>query len=148
MEERKIVWESMQIDNFQKSEKDDILEDLDDDDEDDQIIAEEIRNAPRLAESAFGLIELSDELNPFRALEFYMLHANFNIDAKCFIIANFSDGVEAVKSVSRYRLLVGFGKLFDKSVCKKELADKLINIEDYSNSLYLRQRNILMNHKG
>lgn len=149
MRERKIVWESYHMpDKFERSAKEEFLDNLDEDDEEDSLMAEEVRNAPTLVESPFGLVEINDSMNPFNQLEFWMMSTNFNINSKCFVIANFTEGVECVKLVSRYRMLVGFAKLFDCSEVKRELTDYLLNIDEYPHELYLKQRKILVSSGG
>lgn len=150
MKERKIAWESYHLEDPEYSERDKVLKDLDEEDEEEYLMAEEVRNAPTLMETPFGLIEKNDRLNPFNQLDFWMINANFNIRAKEFIIINFHEGVEAVKPISRYRILVAFGKMFieDKDnpyqEVKKSLENALININDYPHELYLRQRRTLV----
>ncbi len=141
--ERKVVWLSYHIDNFNKSEKEEYLDTLDEEDEEEALMAEEIRNAPKLVTTPYGLIELDDSQNIFNNLDFWLIRTNFNITDKCFTIANYQDGVEACKVVSRYALLVGFPKnelgLFDHSAIKTELGEKLLNIEAYDEELYKKQ---------
>ena len=149
MKERIIRWESYhmpnQFDYEGKSEKEQILDELDEDDEEDQLIAEEIRNAPRLVESPFGIVEVSSVHNIYLQFEFWMMHSNFDIRSREFVLTNFHEGVEVVRAEGRYRLLIGFGKLFDSAEVRRSLEEKLKKIEEYPEQLYRKQRRLLAN---
>lgn len=142
--ERKIKWESYHINNYTKTERDEILANLDEEDEEEKEIAEELRNMPTIMETPIGPVLKDDTLNPLYRIEHWMLHANFDITEKELIIANFHEGVESLSTVSRYEMLVGFGKLFDGTEVRKTLTEKLINIDDYPEELLKIQKDVMM----
>lgn len=145
MTERKIIWESFHIDKFKTSETEKILEQLDENDEEEALLAEEIRNAPKLIDTPQGLYQIDDSMNPFNSMECRLAICNFEITEKELIITNFFAGVEAVQPVSRYKMLVGFAQLFDAQTVRTELTKQLINIDTYPKDLLIKQRNILNN---
>lgn len=145
MTERKIVWESFHIDRFKSGEKERLLKDLDEEDEDESLIAEEIRNAPTLVETPAGIFNIDDSMNPFNSMECRLAVCNFEITEKELLVTNFHEGIEAVQPVSRYKMLIGFAKLFDIPEVRKSLTHKLINIHEYPRELLFKHRNTLNN---
>ncbi len=143
--ERKILWQSYHIDHLKKDERDEILDGVDYDelDDDDQDIYEEIENMPVLMETPMGTFLRDDSLNPISQIEHRICHTNFTITKKEATIVNFIEGVETLAIISRYQMLVGFGRMFSGEDVRKEIAAKLCNINEYSNYLLDQQYSLL-----
>lgn len=143
--ERKISWQSYHIDDMRRDERDEILDgiDVDELDEEDQGIYEEIESMPVVMETPGGTFLRDDSMNPIRQIEHRICHTNFTITNKEATIVNFIEGVETLSIISRYQMLIGFGRMFKGEDVRKEISDTLINIEDYPENLLKRQYSIL-----
>lgn len=143
--ERKISWESYHVDDLKRDERDDILDGIDKEglNDDDQDIYDEIENMPVVMETPMGTFLRDDSHNPIRKIEHRICHTNFTITNKEATIVNFIEGVETLSIISRYQMLIGFGRMFKGEDVRKEIADTLINIDDYPESLLNKQYSIL-----
>lgn len=127
-EEFKIAWQAY------------ILKNIHNDDEDDEIDYKEfeqelesdfesvnITTKPKLVNTPYGLIDVSNEANPYLNYEAWIMHTKFTLTPKRIMdIANIP-GIEVVKPISRYRLFLAFGKLFTFTEIRKSIND-LFNI--------------------
>ncbi len=97
----RIVWEQYRHGSVPKDE-----------DDDDEPNKSQIMNTP------FGTFRVDDSMNPFKQFNFWLANTNFKITRRTREILNNIDGIEAVVFLTRYRFIVGIGKLFtQKDVC-------------------------------
>lgn len=143
MTEKKIIWESYHISESseQKDPREEMLRGFDpeDLDEEDGALFNEISEAPTVLDTPIGLVMKDNSMNPLRRIEHRICHTNFTITKKIAVITNFIEGVETLAVISRYQMIVGFGRLFNASAVRKTIEETLINIDDYSENLYQRQ---------
>lgn len=139
--ERKIIWEYFQYFNIEEEE---IFEMDDDSDEGwkegNEMVPFNFPKPQPVINTHFGPIRVNDKYNPLRDFEFRMGHTNFVLTAKEVEKIKNVPGIDALKVLSPYRLLVGIGKLFsftdvrtdiEKVLCnKKPLSIQLDMIED------------------
>jgi hypothetical protein len=156
----KIAWQSLNYEFSENSDDefdeddlndlfDDIDDDLDDDDEDEfddgiemmghshpnqgsqRIIVPVMK---KIIQTPLGFFDISNQLNPFKNYELWIMHTNFNISNSILLKLSKIPGVELVKPYGRYRCVVGIGKLFsfrevrktiESEFCKEELPKEL-----------------------
>lgn len=135
MNDRKIAWTSYHVDNMELTDKQKMLKNMDPDDMDDEDreIYEEIESMPVVMDTPIGAVFRDDSLNPFRQIEHRICHTNFTIGERELTRTNFINGVETLTIVSRYQMIIGFGRMFDAEKVRLDIADKLVNIDTYSN---------------
>src|SRR5688572_20292062 len=140
MKNRKIVWESYHISEFDKSEKEKILEDVDRDelDYEDQETYDKIDSMIEVMDTPMGLLVKNDSMNVLNQVEHRICHTNFTISEKEAVRINFIEGVETLSIISRYRMLIGFGRLFDASEVRKEIELALTDMSTYSQEMFER----------
>lgn len=76
----------------------------------------------KVLETPFGLFSVDDVMNPFRQFKFWMGHTNFSLGDNAAYILEHTPGVEVLKILTRYRFMIGIGKLY-------EIRDVRLNIE-------------------
>lgn len=119
---KKILWESMHIDDIEDGS--DILseEEVQDEDKDNLIpISGKLINTP------IGIFDVDDKYNPLRQLELRIGYTNFDLDTEVANIIENSEGVEAFTVLTRYRFIIGIGKLFSFESVRKTIEDKLLD---------------------
>lgn len=123
---KKILWESLHLDDIEDNTVDEI-----DDDEDDGDL-EDIKG--KVLSTPFGFYKIDDKFNPLRQFEFRIGYTNFDIDSEIAEQIENTPGVEALLILTRYRFLIGVGKMFDfrnvrpnieKQICKNDIDDKI-----------------------
>lgn len=65
-----------------------------------------------LMATPFGLWNVDDSMNPFRDFKFWMGHTNFSIGRNAESVMKRIPGVEVLKVLTRYRFIIGVGKLY------------------------------------
>lgn len=121
-EEFKVAWQAY------------VLENIDNDEEDEEDFSFEqelesefgpihITTKPKLVNTPFGIIDVSNEANPYLSYECWIMHTKFTLTrARIRDIMNVP-GIEIVKVISRYRVFLGFGKMFKFSDIRKSIND-------------------------
>uniref|UniRef100_A0A6M3KX41 Uncharacterized protein n=1 Tax=viral metagenome TaxID=1070528 RepID=A0A6M3KX41_9ZZZZ len=66
----------------------------------------------KIMHTPFGLWSVDDSMNPFRQFKFWMGHTNFSIGRNAESILRHTPGVEVLRIITRYRFIVGIGRLF------------------------------------
>jgi hypothetical protein len=61
----------------------------------------------------------------------YICETNFPIKRKNFVPLSKIEGLEGISPVSRYKLIVGFGNLFDEDEVKSEVESCLLSSDNY-----------------
>jgi len=134
MFERKILWESMHLSMHEKSEKQRILDNTNPDDlDDDELeVYEELQNMPEVLDTPMGYILKDDSMNPLTRIEHRICHTNFTIGERELTRVNFIDGVETLTAISRYQMVVGFGRMFDAEKVREDIRQKLVDMTTYT----------------
>lgn len=136
---RKISWESMHIDDIE--ENSDIV---DEDDIPEEEMGEFIPLAGKLINTPMGLFDVDDKYNPLRQFELRIGYTNFDITAEAADIIESSPGVEAFAVLTRYRFIIGIGKLFTFETVRKEIEKNLLD-KPLGTSLVEASKNINKN---
>jgi len=76
--------------------------------------------------------EIANDIAMATSFDCWMGHTNFNITKQIKGLLDEVDGVEILKVCSRYRFFIGIGKMFDFSIVRKSIEDRLIrnNLDD------------------
>lgn len=117
-----IVWEDISIKTDHltgltiENEDDDLDEDEDQDGE---------QHPHELITSPFGVFHIKDFFNPMKQYRWQICHTNFNVSKTVLEVFKKLPGVERIVVVSRYRLLVAFGKAFNILHVKKAIYKEL-----------------------
>lgn len=144
--DRNITWQSYHI-SEEKSDKEKLLEEIEGEDFEDEREKEEtyraVENMPVFMETAVGPMIKDDSMNPLRQIEHRICHTNFTIGEREATRVNFIDGVETLTILSRYQMIIGFGRMFDATAVRADIKEKLLNMDDYSQKTYARHKKIL-----
>ena len=112
---RRIMWRP--CDWFANHDESLHNEDMDtdiDEDEDEDAQEEGMKlRVETLVQTPFGIAKYNDKMSPTYDTEFVIGHTNFNIDKSVFDAIEKADGVEFLKVMSRYRFIIGAGRMFD-----------------------------------
>jgi hypothetical protein len=108
---RKIQWESLHINDFEKNPAHSIRDDLDPDEDEEMI--EELDNATTILTTGIGIIVKDDSMNSLRRIEHWICHTNFDINLQVLAFTDAFEGVETLTVVTRYQMIIGFGRVFD-----------------------------------
>jgi len=119
---KKISWESMHIDDIE--ENSDII---DEDDIPEEEMDEFVPLAGKLINTPMGLFNIDDKYNPLRQFELRIGYTNFDITKDTAEIIEESPGVEAFAVLTRYRFIIGIGKLFTFETVRKSIESKLLD---------------------
>lgn len=111
-----IAWEDISI-------KTDLITGLTQLDDDNDDLDEESESPEELITSPFGVFHVRDFFNPMKQYDWHICHTNFNISKDVLEKFRKHSGVEKIVVLSRYRLLVAFGKAFNSLIVKKGIYD-------------------------
>ncbi len=100
--------------------------------------AEALIHLPKLLDTPWGNMIHDDDLNPYREFEFWVGHTNFDITQEVFDVLNSAPGVEALQLISRYRFIIGVGKLFAFQDVRADLQSRLCGTSVDTNNLVNR----------
>lgn len=115
--QKKVMWESLHVDDVEEhNDKDNF------DDDDDEKFMFPIKKA---VETPFGIFSIDDKFNPIRQFEFRIGHTNFDITEDVALAIEETVGVESLTIFSRYRFMVGIGKMFDFRKVRLDIEDKI-----------------------
>jgi len=108
--EKCIVWESQHLEFDQSG----CLKKHKEEEKAEELLNEntETIEVQNMMQTPWGIWHVNDDMNPFRQFEFWMAYTNFSIGPKASEIISRVPGVEVLSVLSRYRFIVGFGKLF------------------------------------
>jgi hypothetical protein len=81
-------------------------------------------------QTPFGLYTVDDKMNPMKQYHFFVAHTNFNIDDRTRDQVNEVKGVEALRVLSRYRMMIAFGKSFNVATMKKRIERAVLTHND------------------
>ncbi len=144
---RNIEWQSYHIPDDEKSDKEKLLDEIEGEDFEDEREREEtykaVESMPVFMETAVGPMIKDDSMNPLRQIEHRICHTNFTIGDKEATRTNFIEGVETMTVLSRYQMIIGFGRMFDATAVRAEIKEKLLNMDTYSEKEYTRHKKIL-----
>ncbi len=143
---KRIVWESYALPTpDEKDSREDFLDEMGsvELDEEETEIYNEIKHMPVVMDTHLGPMIINDSMNTLARTEHRVAHTNFTITKKIAVITNFIEGVETLAVISRYQMIVGFGRLFDASEVRRNIENMLINIDDYPEDLYQQQLEII-----
>lgn len=96
-----------------------------------------------LIQTPFGIARYDDRMSPIHDTEFYIGYTNFNLSKKVIDDIEKVEGVEYLKPMGRYRMIIGIGILFEaKTVCRdieKKLGviqeEEILSEDDLSDSV-------------
>lgn len=86
---------------------------------------------PTIQHTPFGLCKI-DGSDPLTQSKMWIAHTNFRLKPKDLRLMTNIDGIEAVHPISRYRLAVVIGELFDDQDVQTEF-DKMFCLQDPTN---------------
>ncbi len=89
-------------------------------------------------ETPLGVFFVDDELNPYKNFEFWIGHTNFDISPAVKDIIIETPGVEVFQVITRYRFLIGIGKLFAFQDVRASLQQQLCGTSIDVNALAAR----------
>lgn len=133
----KIIWEKQNL----KSEKEESFGEEEG----------EKLSVPTIHETPLGLFKMDNSMNPYRMMNVYIGHTNFDITNTIMASLNVISGVDCLRVVSRYSFVIGIGKAFDEKstlalieqiLCKQEslvpeyLSNLSKSIESTTNGWY------------
>lgn len=73
----------------------------------------------KLIQTPFGIASYDDRMSPIHDTIFIIAHLNFNLSVKRIEAIKKVDGVEFLQPLSRYRFIIGVGRMFDMlEVCE------------------------------
>lgn len=78
-----------------------------------------------IAVTTHGLIPLTEHNDPTKVFDLWVGHANFDLTRSTLEVIENVEGVEILVPFSRYRFLIGFGKLFKSSEVKVNIRKAL-----------------------
>lgn len=78
-----------------------------------------------LYNTAFGVVDLDQSLNPFKEFTFWKMYTNFEISHGIGETIEKTWGIDVFEVVSRYLCIIGIGKMFDTTIVRKNLQDRL-----------------------
>lgn len=140
---KKIVWESMHIDEPIKSlseeEKRKQFED-DDDDEDE----EGKQKVARILNTPFGYVSIDDSMNPLKQFAFWRGFTNFNVSSPVIKVIKEMPGVEVLMPITRYQFIIAIAKLFEAGEVMREIQRTLCN----DNKETSEQRDVTPSNSG
>jgi hypothetical protein len=99
-------------------------EDSDDDDEDDHF-TEQHKKTISVLSTPMGFIPLTEHNMPHSCFDLWVGHTNFNISQAVVRILENVPGVEILNVFSKYRFLVGFGRLFKSAMVMYDIGQAL-----------------------
>lgn len=82
-----------------------------------------------------GIIPVGDNNNIGKIFNFWIMHTNFNISEVVLNTLQAIDGVESIdtQTMTRYRVRLAFGRLFDAMEVKREIEETLCKKQDTRN---------------
>jgi hypothetical protein len=90
------------------------------------IIAGLDMGGPSTIDTPLGRYHPEDNMRPSRMFDCWIMHANFDIDGACVQVISEIPGVEVASVMTRYRVFIGVGKLFDGSEVKQDIQSALL----------------------
>lgn len=84
-------------------------------------------NLPKILDTPFGYFRVDDTMNPMKQFQCAIANTNFPITKKIKTIINKIDGVEVLVIISRYKFIIGIGKLFDIQTVQKTIEKIICN---------------------
>lgn len=111
-ETNEIMWESFHFDFSHEQKNIEESNNEYDDGYDDEGEFQTL-NLPSLMMTPFGPFRVDDTLNPFKHFKFWMGSTNFNITPTVRDVIAQIPGVEILQVLTRYKFIVGIGKLFN-----------------------------------
>lgn len=98
------------------------------DDDDEEFFEQFVRKMPEVIRTPFGVFRVDDKFNPLRAFEFWLGHTNFDITPEVKEILDETPGVEVLIVTTRYRFIVGVGKMFSFSNVRVDIERQLCGL--------------------
>lgn len=81
----------------------------------------------KMLQTPLGFLSLPEHSLATKNMDFWVFHSNFDITFPMIESLNGLPGVEFLKILTRYRGIVGFGKLFDVEESKKNMENALFH---------------------
>lgn len=123
-------WESFTADDDATIES--LLEDSDmlDDNPMSAIISGLDMGGPSTIDTPLGRYHPEDNMLPSRMFDCWIMHANFDITPECVQIIADIPGVEVASVMTRYRVFIGVGQLFEGSKVKQDIQNALLDTQE------------------
>jgi hypothetical protein len=86
----------------------DFEQDIEETDED-----EDMRLVPLMIRTPLGMFNPSESMSPNKMFDCWVLHTNFPITHREQMILDNIEGIEIIKIMTKYRVFIGIGKLFN-----------------------------------
>ena len=136
---RKVAWEKW----WDNKEEDIIIGDFNKEDVENGDIEQDIERSlgheslpadmffiPKKVNTPFGAYEAADPMSPANMFDCWICHTNFPIcEQEYKLINEHISGIGAFKVISKYRFFIGVEKLFDFSDVRREIENKICNID-------------------
>lgn len=127
----KILWEKQTIDTNQKSVN------FEDNDEDKL-------GVPTIQDTPLGLYRIEDTFHPYKIMDVYIGHTNFDITKEIMLLINMIGGVNCLRVLSRYNFVIGIGKAFNSTEVLQNIENILTTKTQYTPQLLLDVKNNLV----
>ena len=134
---RKVAWEKwwdgnqeedILIGNFSKEDDEDSESETDS--EPNSSLPTDMFFIPKKVNTPFGAYEAGDPMSPANMFDCWICHTNFPICEKEYKLINEQiSGIGAFKVISKYRFFIGVEKLFDFSDVRREIENKICNMD-------------------
>lgn len=80
----------------------------------------------QIIRTPLGSYQPHEPMNPSSMFDCWIIHTNFDVTEEIAEIIEDIDGIETFKIMSRYRMFIGIGKLFDFPTVRQEIQRRLI----------------------
>jgi hypothetical protein len=76
----------------------------------------------------FGIVPIVDVEQAKKDMKIWVVNTNFDINTEIVNKINIIEGIEALKPLTRYKLAIGIGRLFDDTLVKSKISSEVYNI--------------------
>lgn len=98
--------------------------------EDDEPDEDEEITVPMIMQTPFGMVAVDDTMNPYKNYEIRTGDTNFELTQQVCNDIEKTDGVEVFKKLSRYKFLIGIGKLFEFGEVRRDIEKRVCDVSD------------------
>lgn len=123
----KIIWEPINLDFIDDKDETEETEgenyfDSEDRDELSEIHeALKLRITKKVYHTPFGIMDISNKLNPYKTYSMWIMNTNFNLSSTRIQALIEIPGIEILKPLSRYRAIIAVGKCFTFTEVRKKI---------------------------
>lgn len=79
----------------------------------------------RVVLTPFGMVPVANVEEAKANMKIWVANTNFDINKEILEIINKVEGIEALKPLTRYKLAIGIGKLFDDTIVKNDISKQV-----------------------